>query len=347
MMHESDRRYLDQLREQTIDGLRSAFDVSKPVAILDFPIHTNVGDHMIYAGERAYLQRMGVEVRYVSDVRRFDPSILRQRLGEGTVLIHGGGNFGDIWLDHQQFREDVAAVLTSHPIVQLPQSIYYRDKSRAAVADSILGSHPDFKLLVRDTPSLNRAVELLPSVPIAYVPDMALGWTPEQVDSGASPERKTLVLARTDREAASGLENAISNLPVERNQVVDWTMTSRERWSYRAARGPSKLSNGVGERFRRRALNDPIRRSYDVINRVNLQCGVRMFLGAQSVVTDRLHAHVLATLLGIPNVALNNDYGKVKAVWDDYTGRFSTSHFANDVRQVEAILERIRHEAAV
>jgi pyruvyl transferase EpsO len=37
------------------------------------------------------------------------------------------------------------------------------------------------------------------------------------------------------------------------------------------------------------------------------------------VITDRLHGHVLATLLGLPHCVMDSQYGKVRALWDTWT----------------------------
>ncbi len=41
--------------------------------------------------------------------------------------------------------------------------------------------------------------------------------------------------------------------------------------------------------------------------------GLALLSRGRRIVTDRLHGHILATLLGIPHVALDNDYGKLSA----------------------------------
>jgi pyruvyl transferase EpsO len=38
------------------------------------------------------------------------------------------------------------------------------------------------------------------------------------------------------------------------------------------------------------------------------------------VVTDRLHAHLLSLLLGIPHAVLDNSYGKLSRFLDAWTG---------------------------
>src|SRR5512141_721889 len=78
------------------------------VALLDFPSHSNVGDSAIWLGERALLRSIGAPVRYCADLESFDPEACRAAHPEGgAILLHGGGNLGDVWPRHQEFRERV------------------------------------------------------------------------------------------------------------------------------------------------------------------------------------------------------------------------------------------------
>ena len=61
----------------------------------------------------------------------------------------------------------------------------------------------------------------------------------------------------------------------------------------------------------------------------NLASAVDIFAGAELVITDRLHAHVLANLMGIPSIVLDNNYGKVSSIFNDYSGEFSTARFVD------------------
>jgi pyruvyl transferase EpsO len=68
--------------------------------------------------------------------------------------------------------------------------------------------------------------------------------------------------------------------------------------------------------------------SYEQMLRMNLQAGVDQFRNRKLIITDRLHAHVLASLMQIPHVVLDNSYGKVRSIYENYTHRFPTAHFA-------------------
>ncbi len=326
-----DAEVLADLRARTLAVLEDVVGRGATVAVLDAPNQRNVGDSMIWAGEIAYLRELGVRIAYVADIDTYRADAVRAAVpADGVVLLHGGGNFGDIWRGHQRHREQIAKDLPDRRIVQLPQSVWFEEPRRAANANRILGAHPDLTLLVRDTESEARAAEQVPDVVRRYCWDMALGWNPERRSRRRG--RDVLLLARQDREGASGLDGdavgAALGVPVE---VADWTSatldTAAWRWARRipaiARRRPGLLRRGV---FRR-----VLARGIGWINDANVRAGVDLFEGRPLAIVDRLHAHVLAVLMGIDHVLLDNSYGKLGAVHRDYTHRFSTASYATGV----------------
>ena len=73
--------------------------------------------------------------------------------------------------------------------------------------------------------------------------------------------------------------------------------------------------NGFG-RIGRLALRAA---SYDTAARARVLRGCRLLSSGRVVITDRLHAHLLSLLLGIPHAVLDNSYGKVGAYMDAWT----------------------------
>jgi pyruvyl transferase EpsO len=53
------------------------------------------------------------------------------------------------------------------------------------------------------------------------------------------------------------------------------------------------------------------------------------------VITDRLHAHLLALLLDIPHAALDNSYGKLGRFLDAWTGEAAALHRAPTMADAE------------
>ncbi|TIW45265.1 MAG: exopolysaccharide biosynthesis protein, partial [Mesorhizobium sp.] len=99
---------IDRLQDMIHDCLKDYVRADEPLAILDFPDIRNCGDSAIWLGEMAYLKdRYDKRPAYVSRMRDFSAEDLERAVPTGPIFIHGGGNFGDLWITHQDFRERV------------------------------------------------------------------------------------------------------------------------------------------------------------------------------------------------------------------------------------------------
>lgn len=324
-------RSLHEVRMATLDVLADVIGTGRDVALLQAPNQRNVGDTLIWLGEREYLGALGLRLRHISDPGGYDAQAVRRSLRDGgVVLIHGGGNFGDLWYGHQLHRERVARDLPDLPIVQLPQSVYFASPAKAEQANSALGAHPDLTVLVRDLVSKARAERQLPDVTTRYCWDMALGWHPPRVEPSRTP-RRPLILARADHEAASGLGavdvGAELGVPVDR---ADWANHGLEALAWHMLRVLPRLAHRVSA-LRAPAFQPLLHACLAAINTINIRGGVRLLRNRPVAVVDRLHAHILAALLEVPHVALDNSYRKISSVYSEYTHVFPTARFALDL----------------
>jgi exopolysaccharide biosynthesis predicted pyruvyltransferase EpsI len=288
-----------------------------PCALLGYPNHNNVGDNAIWLGTRRYLHDRGIPLAYTCDLRSYSRDELARRLGGGTILLSGGGSLGDLWPGDQEFREQVVQDFPSVPIVQLPQSIHFADRSRLARAADAFNRHADLTLLVRDGASLERAREAF-DVPSELCPDMAVALGPLR---RPTPVVDVVWLRRTDREAAHG-PLGVAARDVEEQ---DWTATSRRLSALRAAKRvaaplgrvpggsvPSGLgAAGIGHRI--------FAGSAYAAAALHLRRGRRLLGRGRVVVTERLHGHVLSLLLGIDHVVLDDRYGKLGSFFDTWS----------------------------
>ncbi|GHH76482.1 polysaccharide pyruvyl transferase family protein [Promicromonospora soli] len=322
---------LHEIRLATLEVLAEIIGTGRDVALLQAPNQRNVGDTLIWLGERKYFTALGLRLRHVSDLGGYDADAVRASLPEGgVVLIHGGGNFGDLWYGHQLHRERVTRDLPDLPIVQLPQSVYFASQAKAEQANTELGAHPDFTLLVRDDGSWARAAQQLPGVATRYCWDMALGWQPPQ-HRPARTARRPLLLARADKEAASGLGSV--GLGAELGALADradWKNSGPDAVAWHLLRVLPRLAHRVPA-LRRPAFQPLMRACIIAINAINVRGGVRLLRDRPLAVVDRLHAHILAGLLEVPHVALDNSYGKISAVYSEYTHVLGTARFASDL----------------
>lgn len=318
---------LSDFRQDTETAMLGALNGTKNVALLDFPSHMNVGDGMIWAGEKAYLDALDVKIRYACDIERYSHIALRKAHPEGAILLHGGGNLGDVWPKFQTFRERVIQDFPDRKIIQLPQTLFYREKEKAVEADRIFGSHPDLTVMLRDENSMQRAKELLPSVRTVFVRDMALGWTPPVQTSDAS--REVLILAREDSEArgsTAALANDIRHLT--KVEVADWGLVGYDHLQWKMAKVPGRIVRQFEPLLNSHHTRYVLNGAYNQMLNLNLDAGVHLFRNRKLIITDRLHAHVLASLMQIPHIVMDNSYGKVRSIFDDYTHQFPVANFA-------------------
>jgi exopolysaccharide biosynthesis predicted pyruvyltransferase EpsI len=298
---------VDQLRARVAAELADL--AGQPLALVDFPNHANVGDSAIWLGTTEFLRRQyRAEPRYVATMAAFSPAALRRAHPEGPILIHGGGNFGDLWPGHQLFRERLLETFPDRLVVQLPQSIHYQDAALADRTARAIERHGNVRLLVRDRPSLDFASARF-SCPVRLCPDLALCLG--VMERPAEAEVDVLCLMRTDRERAFAGRLTGGRLRV---RVTDWVGEWRlPIYLSQVSAVAWQLWGGVGRPGLRLAR-------YDAAARIRLARGCRLLSYGRVVITDRLHAHLLSLLLGIPHAVLDNSYGKLSRFLDAWTG---------------------------
>lgn len=280
-----------------INSCLEEFITGEPLALIDFPNIRNVGDSAIWLGELAYLSSRGAkQPTYVSAMDDFSEEELDQRMPTGPIFIHGGGNFGETWLGHQEFRERVLKRWPRRPIIQFPQSVHYKSQARADETARIISKHGNFTLLVRDEESKQFAEKNF-DCRVILCPDMALCIG---VLKKAPPQLPVLAMLREDREKAGSHDlTAYPDLPVE-----DWIT---EPWL------PVRLAKAMGIAGALGTL-DPMRMRlgrFSAAARQRFGRGIRQISRANVIVTDRLHVHILSLLLGRPHAVLDNSYGKI------------------------------------
>jgi pyruvyl transferase EpsO len=298
------------------------------VALVNFPNHANAGDPALWLGELAALRRAGAKVVYTASWASYHPDTLRRALGDGgTILLHGGGNFGDLYLHNQATtRERVLRDFPRRRTIQLPQSIWFREPVHRERLRRLCEAHADFTLLVREAQSLALARAHF-GVPSLLCPDMAfaLGTCPR----AAAPSVDVLWLARGDVERRGWDVPAASGVA-----VLDWLapVPDEPAWPL-----PARLVARLNRRLHVAATQEPprselVRRTlaatFRPMARAWVSRGCRILARGRVVVTDRLHGHILALLQGIPHVVLDNSYGKLRSTVQTWTHRSATASWA-------------------
>jgi len=295
-------------------------------ALIGFPSHPNVGDCALWLGTVKLLETLGINIVYVCDTLSFSERQLRERVGGGTILLHGGGNFGDLWPRHHRLREQVVEAFPENRIVQLPQSIHFDSSATLARARRTINAHPDITILARDRNSLSFSEGHF-EAPAQLCPDLAFGLGP--LGASREPSTPILWLRRTDKEASSTASPA-TEVDV---RAVDWMGYDDARPAERLYRilrkGSGTWARGVArEPPGYRLLQTPLWLLFGVMARMRLASGQSLLQQGEVVVTDRLHGHILCLLMGIPHVVLDNTYGKLRGFHETWTAESDLVHWA-------------------
>jgi pyruvyl transferase EpsO len=306
MPSEQNLKLITKLQGMIHDCLKDFVSEREPLAILDFPDIRNCGDSAIWLGEMAYLRdRYGKRPAYVSRMDDFSADDLERIMPTGPIFLHGGGNFGDVWGAHQDFRERVIERFPSRQIIQFPQSIHYKSQERAEESARIIGRHKNFVLLVRDEESRQFAQKHF-NCQVRLCPDMAFCIGALEP---AAAEFPVLAMLRADLEQVGNRDlSAYPDIPVE-----DWISESARRVRIAKAVGAASalLAFKPGE-VRLRKL--------DAAAHTRVRRGIRQISRGRAIVTDRLHVHICSLLLGRPHAVLDNSYGKIRRFMAAFSG---------------------------
>ncbi len=332
----------DRMREE-LDSVIGGVLAGRPeVALATFPNHPNLGDTAIWAGQRAALARLDVGVPYVCDFRTYRPAALLRALPEGPILLSGGGNFGDVYPDEQGLRERILDDFPDRPVVQLPQSVWFRSEAALDAMRRRCERSGRFVMLVRDRRSLDLARARF-AVDVRLAPDMAFGL-PDLRLRRQPPAIDVLWLLRRDieasvrgmrREAARQAPGAVRDWtrPAFGRGGVPWASFARAFWlSGRLQRTPRGLL---------RSRQAWVKRSFETIVSLRMEIACRFISGGRALVTDRLHGHILALLLGVPNVCLDNRDGKVRHFYETWTAGHALVRWADSVPDARALAREL------
>jgi pyruvyl transferase EpsO len=292
---------LEELKRQLKDVLNYV-DRTGRFVYVDYPLHGNIGDLLINQGTEAFFSDYGLNIErryslydFPGDVPGMDDSV--------TILLHGGGNFGDIWPRHQRLREQILLRYPRNRVIILPQTVHFDDAEQERRTCAMMATYGNLHIFVRDTRSYDKLTRHGVQN-ISLMPDMAHQLHGRFARNARRNVDETLYFFRQDIEK--------SNIPIQftmhRTSAVDWSdcigLNEKVRFGIILAliRASRNLQFG----------SDLYSDWYSVRDQI-VQRGVDLITSAASLVTNRLHAMLLGLFLGKPVIAFDNSYGKLSA----------------------------------
>jgi len=301
-----------RLRSTLLNTLEPVLAGPAPFVLVDFPDAANAGDHAIWLGEKILLKTFGVELAYECSLETYDKDLMGSALGSGTILMHGGGNFGDTYIYHQ-FRHRILADFPDNKVVVFPQTVMFFTDDGIRKSAELFSAHADVTIVARDVLSLHILKRFFgPQHKFVLAPDMAFLIEPQQ--RTMKPVFGVVWLSRTDTEGVYGplIPQMIKPMELRQQNIRLGTYDDGIATTFQAEVAGSTLL--VTDWYRctldQPALNRYKTLRFDQRSKFWLDRALRILSSGRVVITDRLHAHIFCTLLGIPHILLNNSYGK-------------------------------------
>lgn len=295
---------MSELKER-LRRILSVIPPGSDIWYIDYPVHGNGGDLLIMKGTEAFFKEHRIRVHARYSVLDFPSGVSIPR--HHIIVLHGGGNFGDLYPAHQRLREQIVAGYPGNRVVMLPQTIFYRNPSELERTADIFNRHPDLHLFVRDNVSLATARDKFRKCAVSLSPDMAHQLWPIRCRN--VPDKDLLLFLRTDIEKTA--EQALleaSGL----GDHLDWPVLYN-RAEQKSIRAFTALLRKGSAGFL------PVSRAWSGYADYLVRKAVRRFSRYRQVQTSRLHGHILSCLMDKPNVLLDNAYGKNASYYHTWT----------------------------
>ena len=180
----------------------------------DLPYHINIGDILIWEGELDFLAKTPYKmIDYGNSATVSFPQIDSSTV----ILLHGGGNFGDIYRSSQVFRNKVIENYPNNKIIIFPQTIHYSNKKVLEDDMKVFARHENLFVCVRDKKSYGILSNYLNINSILHLPDMAFCIDEKKLNTiQAKKGRGTLYMERKDGEIGP------VNQDLNYNDRYDW-----------------------------------------------------------------------------------------------------------------------------
>ncbi|KQH89133.1 polysaccharide pyruvyl transferase family protein [Vibrio fluvialis] len=286
-----------------LNGIVDLITDKNDVVFLEYPLYLNVGDLLIYHGVEELFKANNINVKYRVSLEEYNANLLKDVISETTTIIfQGGGNFGDLYNGKQGFREEIVKKFKNNRIVILPQTIHFESKSNMLKSSEIFSEHNDLHICCRDEVSEKLFGSF--SKNVYKFPDTAHRLIKSLKTKTRSKD--SLFFIRVDKEKFKG-EHKSKFLACDYNSV-DWKDILRTH-DYVIQYAFSKLSK-FNKILGSKILNKVIWKlwfnySFSLVNRCS-----EYFSEYNTIITSRLHGHILTCLVNRESKVIDNSYGK-------------------------------------
>lgn len=275
-----------------------------PYALVDYPNYLNPGDAAIWHGTTHLLARLnGNPPAYSSTLEAFSSARCRRAIGDGPIYFLGGGNFGNLYWRHHQARLRVMRAMKDNPQIHLPLSTAWTTDDTALHQETaaVLSTLSQARFFAREART-HRDLAARFGIEAALCPDLAHAM---ELPAMAAPTTERVYLLRRDSES-TGQGEAFAD------RARDWPDLPR-----------LKLVNRLGKKILKLPFVSRSGGAMGWIASLKVKAAADHVALGRTLLTDRLHAMIIAHLIGREVAIIDNATGKVASYFDTWRDNLS------------------------
>lgn len=247
------------------------------IVLLGEPEYDNLGDHAIAYATKIYINKEFPNYEFISvteDEIRYNFKNVKKLLREGdVVLLQGGGNMGDLYPDQVALRRKVLKKIKKNHIIIMPQTVYFA-KGNAVFPPYYEQNNNHLTIVARESVSYD-IVKTLFNGEVITTPDIVF-YLSNLLKDYKFERRNAIICLRDDKEKNKNF------VPV--NQIISCLKDLSIQYDFFSM----VLDTPIKVKDRQRYMNYLFKK----------------FSRSKLVITDRLHAMIIASITKTPCVVL-------------------------------------------
>ncbi|MBB3524276.1 MULTISPECIES: polysaccharide pyruvyl transferase family protein [Rhizobium] len=331
-MHHLGEVVIRRQKEKLIEIVRKFVSRGQPYVLMNFPSNKDPGHHASWLGLSMVLREVTGRLPVLTGSTAQSIDEIKTTPGNAPIFICGWTDFGDARTGRDDVRYRLMWKYPDRTIIQMPQTIHFANESLKEYAKRTIGRHRNFFCMTRDGQSFELAKANF-DCDVEAGPDTAFGMgmlKPFEAD----PLRVLYVMQPLGEDEVD-IAKARAN--------VDGPLTN---W----INGPNSLSRMRKSSVVKSALRHGFSRTEmiaqhreDVAARY-VDYGVKILSGAQRIITNHLHGHILCLLLNKPHIAVARDGSNLHDVIGSQTGDSPLVEKATNAGELLAAMSRLPYE---
>lgn len=330
----SNKSQIQDLQNIIFDTLSSL--ITDDFVLLDVPNHRNIGDTLIWKGELLFFEKLNTKLIAQYNRNTFKKSFIKD--DNTVILLHGGGNFGDIYSTSQKFKLEIIKSYPNNRIIILPQTVFYRNENKKSEDLNLMNKHKDLHICVRDYNSHKIIGEDFDTNKIYLLPDMAFFIN---LDNSISNEtlNKNLFFKRTDSELGDN-----DNLKTVKKYCFNKVDDIKDWPTYTSSSTTLNTINNYIEAFESKISNNlkffpgiyyimDTAFGFKSKNNISkyLNVGTEFINNYNQIATTRLHGAIMCILLNKKVYILDNSYGKNSSFYETWLKEFKNVKLIKEI----------------